>query len=126
MKKFKNCFCIFILKYKKREDVRRDLAERKKFVPPDLRAGEHVFYWQEDPSKIEQGRKSGKWLKVEINAVKGSMAVVNTGATIFQTNISKLKRQLYTMDLEEQERLCCGSLVKVKLMSEKCCRTTLV
>ena len=26
-----------------REDIRRDLAERMKFVPPDLRAGERVF-----------------------------------------------------------------------------------
>ena len=72
-----------------------------KFVPPDLRAGEHVFYWQEDPSKIQQGRKSGKWLKVEIIAVKGSMAVVNTGATIFQANISKLRRPLDTVEMEE-------------------------
>ena len=55
-----------------------------KFIPPDLRPREHVFYWQEDPSKIQQGRQSGKWLKVEIIAVRGSMAVVNTGATIFQ------------------------------------------
>ena len=52
------------------KDIRRDLAERMKFVPPDLRAGEHVLYWQEDPSKIQQGRKSGKWLKVEITASK--------------------------------------------------------
>ena len=52
-----------------------------KFVPPDLRAGEHVFYWQEDPSK----------LKVEIIAV----------ATVFQANISKLVRPLDTVDLEE-------------------------
>ena len=48
------------LEVQQREDFRRDLAERMKFVPPDLRAGEHVFYWQEDPSKIQQGRKSGK------------------------------------------------------------------
>ena len=41
---------------------------------------------------IQQGRKSGKWLKVEIIAVKGSMSVVNTGATIFQANISKPRR----------------------------------
>ena len=67
-----------------REDIRRDLAERMKFVPLDLRAGERVFYWQEDPTKIQQGRKSGTWLKVEIIAVKGSIAVVNTGAAIFQ------------------------------------------
>ena len=84
------------LEVQQREDVRRDLAERMKFVPPDLRAREHVFYWQEGPSKIQQGQKSGKWLKVETIAVKGSMAVVNTSATIFQANISKLRRPLDT------------------------------
>ena len=57
-----------------------------KFVPPDLRVGESVFCWQEDPSKIQQGRKSGKWLKVEIIAVKGAMVVISTGATIYQVN----------------------------------------
>ena len=89
------------LEVQQREDIRRDLAERMKFVPPDLRAREHVFYWQEDPSKIQQGRKSGKWLKVEIIAVKGSMAVVNPGATTVHANISKQKRPLDTVDLEE-------------------------
>ena len=53
------------LEVQQRKDIRRDLAERMKFVPPDLRAGENVFYWQEDPSNIQQGRKSGKWLKVD-------------------------------------------------------------
>ena len=84
------------LEVQQREDIRRDLAGRKKFVPPDLRSGEHVFNWQEDPSKIQQGRKFGKWLKVEIVAVKGSMAVVNTAATTFQGNITKLRRPLGT------------------------------
>ena len=95
------------------KDIRRDLAERMKFVPPDLRAGEHVLYWQEDPSKIQQGRKSGKWLKVEITASKGAMAVVNTGATILQANISKLRRPLGTVDLEElpDSRERAGALV---------------
>ena len=88
MKKFKKLAMETHLELQQREDIRRDLAERMKFVLPDLRAGEHVFYWQEDPSKIQQGRKSGKWLKVEIIAVKGTMAVVNTGATIFQANIN--------------------------------------
>ena len=58
------------LEVHQREDTRRDLAERLKFVPPDLRAGDNVFYWQEDPSEIHQERE-GKWLKVEIIAVKG-------------------------------------------------------
>ena len=75
------------LEVQQREDIRRDLAEQMKFVPPDLRAGENVFYWQEDPSKIQQGRKSGKWLKVEIIAVKGPMEVISTRAT-FQSNVS--------------------------------------
>ena len=83
------------LEVQQREDIRRDLAERMKFVTPDLRAGEHVFHWQEDPSKIQQGRKSRRWLKVEI------MAVISTGATIFQENIRKPKRPLDTVDLEE-------------------------
>ena len=88
------------LEVQQRRDVRRDL-ERMKFVPPDLRAGEHVFYWQEDPSKIQQGRKSGKWLMVEVIAAKGPMAVISTSATIFHANVSKLRRPLNTVDLEE-------------------------
>ena len=71
------------------------------FVPPDLRVGERVFYWQEDPSIIQQGRKSGRWLKVEILAVKGPMVVISTGASIFQVNASKLRKLLETVDLEE-------------------------
>ena len=89
------------LEVQQRQDIRRDLAERMKFVPHDLRAGEHVVYWQEDPSKIQQMRKSGNWLKVEIIAIKGSMAVVNTSATTFQANLSKLRRPLDIVDLEE-------------------------
>ena len=60
-----------------------------------------MFNWQEDPSKIQQGRKSGNWLRVEITSVKDTMAVVNTGATMFQANVSKLRRPLDTADLEE-------------------------
>ena len=69
-----------------------------KFVPPDLQVGESVLYWQEDPTKIQQGRNSGKRLKVEI---KGPMAVISTSAPIFRANASKLRRPLRTVDLEE-------------------------
>ena len=72
------------LEIQQRGDIRRDLAERMKFVPPDLQVGQSVFHWQEDPSKIQQGRKSGKWLKVEIIPIKGTMALFNTGSTVFQ------------------------------------------
>ena len=45
--------------------------------------------------------KSGNWLKVENFAVKGTMAYISTGATIFQANVSKFRRPLETVDLEE-------------------------
>ena len=59
------------------------------------------FYWQEDLSKIQQGQNSGRWLKVKIFAVKGAMVVINTGASIFQVIVGKLRRPLDTVDLEE-------------------------
>ena len=43
------------LEVQQRENIRRDLAERMKFVPPDLRAGESVFYCQENPNKFQNG-----------------------------------------------------------------------
>ena len=95
------------LEVQQREDIRRDLAERMQFVPPDLRVEESVFYWQEHPSKIQQGRKSGKWLKLETIAVKAPMVVINTGA----------------IRMSGQEHLCCGFLVKVKYMYGSCSLT---
>ena len=88
------------LEIQQREDIRRDLADRMKFVPPDLRVEEKVFYWKEDASKIQQGRTSGRWVKNEIIAVKGPMAVISTEATIHQVK-SELRRPLSTVDLEE-------------------------
>ena len=85
----------------RREAIRRDLAERMKFVPPDLRVGERVFYWQEDPSKIPQGRNIWKMCEVEIMAVKGIMGVISTGASILQVSASRIRRPLKTVDLEE-------------------------
>ena len=63
-------------------------------------------YCQEDPSKIQQGRESGKWLNVKIIAVQGTMVVINTGTSIFQVNASKPRRQLDTADLEEPTDSC--------------------
>ena len=65
-----------------------------------------MFYGQGDPSKIQQGRTSRKWLKVEIIAVYGTMVVVNTGTSFLQTNTSKLSRPLDTVDLEEPPDSC--------------------
>ena len=60
-----------------------------------------MFYWRDDPSKTQQGRKSGQWLKGEIIAVKGTMAVISNGASIFQVHVSKLRRPSGAVDLEE-------------------------
>ena len=60
-----------------------------------------MFYWHKDTSKIQQGRKSGKWLKMEIIAVKGSVALISSGATIFSGSVSKLRRPSDTVDLVE-------------------------
>ena len=44
------------LEVQQREDIRRDLAERMKFVPPDLRAGENVLLArrsEQNPARTE-------------------------------------------------------------------------
>ena len=94
-----------------------------KFVPPDLRTGEHVFHWQEEPSKIQQGRKSGRWVKVDILDVKGSMVDISTGASIFQVNASKQRRPLDTVDLEElpDSRERTGAPVRTVLLTTLIC-----
>ena len=76
-------------------------AEGMKFVPQGLNIGEQVFYWREDTSKLQQGRESGKWLKVEIIAVKSVVVVTSIDTSIFHVNASKLRRPLNTVDLEE-------------------------
>ena len=90
-----------LIEIQQREAIRRDLAGRMRWVPPDLRTGQHVFYWLEDLNKFQQGRNSWRWLKVEILAVKGSVVVISTGSSIFRMNACKLKRPLDTVDLEE-------------------------
>ena len=94
------------LEVQQREDIRRYLAEGMKFVSLDFRVGDQVIYWQEDPSKIQQGRKSGKWLRVEMIAVKGSVVVINTGTSIFPESASKLRRPLDTVDPQEPPDSC--------------------
>ena len=93
-----------------------------------------VLYWQDDPSNIQQGRKSGNWSKVARIAIKGSVAVIHTGSTIFPTNIRNIRRPLDTVDLEElpdsRERtgkhLFNGSLAEDRQMSGKRFQTILV
>ena len=60
------------LEVQQREDNRRNLAERMKFVPPDLQCRRTcVLLARRSEQSIQQGRKPGKWLKGE--TVKGPM-----------------------------------------------------
>ena len=52
-------------------------------------------------AKSSKDGKSGKWSKVEIIAFNGIMAVISICVTIFQAHVSKLRRHLDTVDLEE-------------------------
>ena len=67
------------------------------------------------------------------HCIEGSVAVLNTGATIFQANTSKLRRPLDTVDLEQlhdsRERagapvlwLSCEGQIDIG----RCSRTTLI
>ena len=89
------------LEVQQREDIRRDLAERMKFVPPDLRSGEKVFIGKTIRAKASKDGNPANGLNVEIIAIKGPVAIISIGSAIFQTNISKLKRPLGTVDLDD-------------------------
>ena len=115
------------LEVQQREDIRRDLAERMQFVPPDLRVGERVFYWQEDPSIIQQGRKSGRWLKVGDSCCQRSYGSYQYWCVYFSSYCKQTKKtsgdwiwKNFQIRVSGQQHLCCGFLVKVKLMFGSC------
>ena len=88
------------LEIQQRDDIRRDLAEKMRFIPPDLIPGEKVYYWQDDSSKIKLGKKSGSWIRATIVAISGSMDTINNGTSIMQVNVTKLRRPLEEIDFE--------------------------
>jgi len=76
-----------------REDLRRDLAINLRFVDGPLLPGDRVYYWQEDPSKIVRGLKSGKWIKARVIAVDGPICSIDIGTQLIRVNISKLRKE---------------------------------
>ena len=82
------------LEVQQREDIRRYLAANLKFIPPNLRPGEQVYYWHQDASKIKQGKKSGNWVKAVIISVQGPMATINNGTSIMQANVTKTQEAI--------------------------------
>ena len=115
------------LEVPQRQDIRQDLAERMKFVLPDFRAGE-----QEDPSKIQQGRKSGKVVEGGNHCSQGPHGRCQyrcdhtSGKHKQAETVGHWIWQNFWTRVSEKERLCCDSLVKVKQMSGKCSLTILI
>ena len=64
-----------------------------------------MFHRQKIPNNLQQGRTSGKWLRVESIAVK-------LVPPFFQVNASKLRRLLDTVDLEEHTDCVNGTVLK--------------
>ena len=73
------------------QDIRRDLAERMKFVPPDLREGRKCVSLARRSNKIQQGRKSGKWLKVENIVCHGSHGCCQYWSVFFSGECKQTK-----------------------------------
>ena len=119
MKRFKGQLWRHISRSNNEKTLAENCAERMKFVPPDLRAGQYGFHWHDEPSRMQQGR--APWLLLILVP------------PFFQVNASKLRRPLDTVDLEElpirmsfQEHLCVGFLVKAKQTSGNCSLTILI
>ena len=73
-----------------------------------------MLFCQEDPSKIQQGRKSGKWLKVEIIAVNGPMSVVSA---VCRRGFTRQAKGQW----ETEENGCAAILALAMEAREPCC-----
>ena len=83
------------------EDLRRDLAASLRFVDGPFFPGDRVYFWQDDPSGIRQGRNLGQWIKARVVAVDGSIVSIDTGTQLLRVNQSKLKKE---PDMTDKDR----------------------
>ena len=74
------------------EDLRRDLADSLRLIPGTFAPGDRVFFWQEDPSRIKQGKKLGVWIRARVVAVDGAEVTIDTGHTLLRLSRSKLRK----------------------------------
>ena len=134
MRKFQELAMQTHLEVQQREDIRRDLAERMKFVLPDLRACRRTCVQlarrsEQNPVRTEI------WKMVEggnhcSQGLHGSCQYRCDHASGKHKQAEETIRHWiwknFRTPVSEQQRLCCGSLVKVKLMFGRCSRTTLL
>ena len=81
------------LEARQSEDLRRDISAKLQFSDGPFFAGDKVFYWTEDKSKVKSdGKISGKWLKAKVVAIDGSMITIDLGTRIIKVNVSKVRK----------------------------------
>ena len=86
------------LEVQQREDIRRDVAASLNIIPPNMVHRGHRYYWQQDPNKFRQGKKTGNLVNTVILAVQGPMATISNGIPIMQVNVTRLRRPLHETD----------------------------
>ena len=97
MRRFTSWRCKHISKFNNEKIFAEILPNGRSFFP-DLRVRESVFYWREDPSKIQQERKSGKIVEGGDYSCQWLHGGYQYRCDHFQVNVSKLRRPL---DLEQ-------------------------
>ena len=77
------------LEARQREDLRRDLAQRLRSSDGPFTAGEGVWYWDRDASKI----RGGEWVKARvIKQGKPPMVTLDLAGQTVQVNQSKIRK----------------------------------
>ena len=73
----------YCLEARQRADLRRDIAARLIPTEGPYSAGDRVYYWQIDTSRIKHGTTSGRWFKARVLSQEGTICVIDTGTTVF-------------------------------------------
>ena len=74
------------LEARQRADLRRDIAARILPTEGPYSAGDRVYYWPVDNSKIKHGVTSGRWFKARVLSQEGAICVIDTGTTVLRVN----------------------------------------
>ena len=80
------------LEARQRADLRRDIVARQMPTEGPSMAGDRVYYWQVDKSKIKHGATSGRWFKARVLSQEGAICAIDTGTHVLRVNQSKLRK----------------------------------
>jgi hypothetical protein len=69
-------------------DLRKDIAQKLKPSDGPFNAGDRVFDWDQDRTKI----KSGHWIRGKVIAQNGPMVTIDTGRMVVRVTQSKVKK----------------------------------